>query len=150
MVFGTAWRILGHAADAEDVVQEAFLELHRLNGRWPVANWGALLRRLATCRALDRLRRRRATLPLDDLLLAGGDSGPEAAAIGHELADRLRREVAQLPGREGEVFCLRYFEEQSYQQIAQALDISTGAVAAALHKARAKLEARLAGALKGD
>jgi len=63
MVFGTAWRILGHTADTEDVVQEVFLEAYRLRAAEAVRCWPALLRRLATCRALDRLRHRRAALP---------------------------------------------------------------------------------------
>ena len=52
MVFGTAWRVLGHAADCEDVVQEVFLEAHKLQQSQPVRNWPGLLRKLATYRAL--------------------------------------------------------------------------------------------------
>jgi RNA polymerase sigma-70 factor (ECF subfamily) len=140
MVFGTAWRILGHAADTEDVVQEVFLEAHRLQDGVAVRNWGGLLRRLATFRALDRLRQRKHTCPLDHELPVGPDDEPEAAAIGRELAERLRQAVAQLPEREGTVFCLRYFDELTYQQIASSLDITVGAVGQALHKARTKLE----------
>ena len=149
MVFGTAWRILGHAADTEDVVQEVFLEAYRLRAD-SVRSWPGLLRRLAACRALDRLRQRKPTLSLHGLDLASSEDGPEATAIGRELADRLRQAVAELPGREGQVFCLRYFEDLSYQQIAEALAVSSGAVATALHKARAKLEALLTEAAKGD
>jgi DNA-directed RNA polymerase specialized sigma24 family protein len=58
MAFDTAWRLLGHAADTEDAVQEAFLEAFRLHGRQQVCNWGGLLQHLATRRAIDRLRRR--------------------------------------------------------------------------------------------
>jgi RNA polymerase sigma-70 factor (ECF subfamily) len=150
MVFDTAWRILGHAPDAEDVVQEVFLEVHRWNHTRRVRHWAGLLRRLATFRAVDCLRRRKATCPLDGLELAAGQEGPEAAAIGRELADRLRHAVAQLPPQEGAVFCLRYFEELPYQSIAEALDISGGAVAQALHKARAKLEPLLTEAVPGE
>ncbi len=150
-VFGTAWRILGHAADAEEVVQEVFLEALRVQRAQHVERWPGLLRRLAACRALDRLRQRQRSrcLALDDGLPEFGP-GPEAAAVGRELADRLRREVARLPQREGAVFCLRYFEDLSNQQIARALDISIGAVATALHKARAKLEAVLLEPVKGE
>jgi RNA polymerase sigma-70 factor (ECF subfamily) len=143
LVFGTAWRILGHTADTEDVVQEVFLEAHRLQQSQTVRHWAGLLRRLATCRALDRLRQRKATYSLDGLLLVDGADGPDATAIGRELAERLRQAVAQLPEREGAVFCLRYFEDLSYQRIAEVLHTSPGAVATALHKARAKLEALL-------
>jgi RNA polymerase sigma-70 factor (ECF subfamily) len=148
LVFATAWRILGHAADTEDVVQEVFLEIHRNNQ--PIRHWPAFLRRMAACRALDRLRQRKTVLPLDGVdPLAAGDS-PEEAVIGQELAERLRQAVAQLPQREGAVFCLRYFEDLSYQQIAETLNVSPAAVAAALHKARAKLEGLLTEAAKGE
>ena len=56
MAWTTAWRILGDAADAEDAVQDAFLDAVRLVRQGAVGDWGALLRRLATCRALDLLR----------------------------------------------------------------------------------------------
>ncbi len=143
MVFGTAWRILGHAADTEDVVQEVFLEAYRLRADGSVRHWGGLLRRLAACRALDRLRQRKATQPLDGLPLASPGAGPEEAAIGNELARRLRDAVGHLPRREAAVFCLRCFDDLSYQEIADTLHITTGAVAVALHKARGRLEALL-------
>ena len=143
MVYGTAWRILGHAADAEDVVQDVFLQVHQLQQAHPVRYWVGLLRRLAACRALDRLRRRRKTVPLDGLRLAAAIDAPDAALVERETSERLRGAIGRLPRREGEAFCLRYFEDLSYQQIAEALSITPGAAAAALHKARAKLEAAL-------
>ncbi len=149
-VFGTAWRILGHAADAEDVVQEVFLQAHQLARTRPVRFWGAFLRRLAACRALDRLRQRRVTVPIDGLDTACTDDGPEESAISHELAGRLREAVARLPEREAGVFCLRYYEELSYEEIAETLGIRVGAVGVALHKARAKLETQFSQAVTGD
>jgi RNA polymerase sigma-70 factor (ECF subfamily) len=149
VVFGTAWRILGHAADTEEVVQEVFLEAYRARQTRAVRHWGGFLRRLAACRALDRLRRRKPFLALNDNLAQPG-FGPEEAAIGKELAERLRQGIAQLPPREAAVFCLRYFEDLSYQQIAESLHITAGAAAVALHKARAKLESLLAEVTKGE
>ena len=150
MVFGTVWRVLGHAADTEDVVQEVFIEAHRWEQTKQVRHWPGFLRRLATCRALDRLRQRKHTVPLEDVLVANGQDSPEEEAIGHELAERLRQAVSQLPEREGAVFCLRYFDDLPYERIADHLEISRGAVAAALHKARAKLEALLTEAATGE
>lgn len=150
LVFSTAWRILGHAADTEDVVQEVFIEADRIRQTRPVRSWAGLLRRLAACRAIDRLRQRKAHQSLDGLMLAATTDGPEDVAIEHELADRLREAVAQLPEREGTVFCLRYFDDLSYQRIAEVLNIRSGAVAVALHKARHKLEALLTEAPQGE
>lgn len=146
IVFGTVWRILGHAADTQDVVQDVFLEAYRLRSAGPVQHWGGLLRRLAACRALDRLRQRRRKMmhSLNGLDLVSREDGPIEAAVVNELAERVRQAIVQLPHREAEVFCLRYLEEMSYEQIAATLHISRGAVAAALHKARAKLERLLA------
>jgi RNA polymerase sigma-70 factor (ECF subfamily) len=150
MVFATAWRILGHDADAEDVVQEVFLQVHQITRQGPVRYWVGLLRRLATCRALDRLRQRRVAVSLDESSLASSTPGPDAVLLEKELAERLRQAIAALPQREGAVFCMRYFEDLSYQQIAEALRIRVGAVATALHKARAKLEAFLLEPVTGD
>jgi RNA polymerase sigma-70 factor (ECF subfamily) len=145
MAFDTAWRLLGHVADTEDVVQEALLDAFRLHSRQPVGNWGGLLRQLATRRAIDRLRERRTRPPLPPgppaLEPAAPQSEqPESAAIGHELADRLRRAVAELPDREARVFSLRYFGEMPNGDIAETLGISADAVGVALHKARKGLK----------
>jgi RNA polymerase sigma-70 factor (ECF subfamily) len=150
LVFATAWRILGHAADTEDVVQEVFLQVHQLQRTHAVRCWAGLLRRLAACRALDRLRQRKNTVSLNGMALAAPGEGPEATAVERELADRLRQAISQLPDREAAVFCLRYFDDLSYQDIADALHIQTGAVASALHKARLKLETFLLETVQGE
>lgn len=150
MVFGTAWRILGHTADTEDVVQEVFLEAHQRSQTQPVRHWGGFLRCLASCRALDRLRVRKTLHSVDGMSLIDRSDGPEEIAREHELAARLRRAVARLPEREGAVFCLRFFEDLPYEQIAETLSITRGAVAQALHKARAKLEDLLTETAKRD
>jgi RNA polymerase sigma-70 factor (ECF subfamily) len=70
--------------------------------------------------------------------------------VERELADRLRQAITQLPDREAAVFCLRYFDDLSYQDIAETLHIQTGAVASALHKARLKLETFLLETVQGE
>lgn len=143
VVFGTAWRILGHAADTEDVVQDVFIEADRIRQTRQVRHWGALLRRLAACRAIDRLRQRKDTQPLDDQVLVDRADTPDAAAMNNELSQRLRQAIATLPAQEGAVFCLRYFDDLSNQRIGEVLNLRPGAVAVALHKARARLESLL-------
>ena len=53
----TVYRLVGNDADAWDCVQETFLEAVKIDRREPVRDWPALLRHLATARALDLLRR---------------------------------------------------------------------------------------------
>jgi RNA polymerase sigma-70 factor, ECF subfamily len=145
MAFDTAWRLLGHAGDTEDAVQEAFLEAFRLHGRQQVRNWGGLLRQLATRRAIDRLRQRCAvlTLPLGALAVdpASPESEqPESVAVERELAERLRWGIAKLSDREANVFSLHYLGERANGEIAETLGISADAVGVALHKARNRLK----------
>jgi RNA polymerase sigma factor (sigma-70 family) len=141
MAFDTAWRLLGHTADADDAVQEAFLDAFKLYSRQPIENWGGLLRSLATRRAIDRLRSRRSSMTaIKTEPPAAVSDQPECAAIEHELAHRLRQAVATLPDREATVFSLRYFGEMTNPMIAETLNITLDAVGMALHKARAKLK----------
>jgi RNA polymerase sigma-70 factor, ECF subfamily len=140
MAYATAWRILGNDSDSDDAVQDALVDAFRVYRQQPVASWGALLRRLATCRALDALRKRRNVQPFEQDRPAPAATQPDAVAVGTELATRLRAALAELPDREQQVFSLRYFGELTNSEIAAALAINTGAVAAAMHKARTRLE----------
>jgi RNA polymerase sigma-70 factor (ECF subfamily) len=116
----------------------------RLRADGSVRSWPGYLRKMAACRALDRLRqKRRPVFSLNGLTVQTRAPGPDLLAIESELADRLREAIAELPEREAEVFCLRYFDDLSYQEIADSLDITTGAAAQALHKARGRLEIAL-------
>ncbi|MGC8639145.1 MAG: RNA polymerase sigma factor [Isosphaeraceae bacterium] len=117
--FDAAWRLLGHAADTEDVVREVLVDAFRLHARQKVANWGALRRHLSTRRAIDRLRKRGSVtlLPLGAFEFSAPDSEqPESVAAERELADRLRWAIAELPDREASVFSLRYFGEIAHGQ----------------------------------
>src|SRR3954469_9690311 len=57
-VWRTLWRLLGNRADADDCFQETFLAALTFSRAQKVRHWSALLQRLATARAVDRLRAR--------------------------------------------------------------------------------------------
>ena len=160
-VWRTAYRLLGNRADAEDCFQEAFLDALQLSRRQAVRHWPALLRRLATARAVDRLRRRyrRAAHELTEGALPTGQDGaaevlsetlpadavaPPQQAEAAELSALLREALAELPGRQAEVFCLHCLEGWSYQEIATHLETTTDAVGVTLHRARGRLRELLA------
>jgi RNA polymerase sigma-70 factor, ECF subfamily len=141
----TVHRLVGNHADAWDCVQETFLEAVKIDRREPVRNWSALLRHLATARALDLLRRRsrqrsRHNSEADPAWAISRDPGPSANAEANELADRLRTAVGQLPRRQAEVFCLVCFEQMNGEEVAERLGISPTAARMLLSRARAHLK----------
>ena len=142
-VFGVACRILGEPADAEDVVQEVFMEAQRVAASKKIKNWAAFLKRLAAFRSLDRLRQRKQTVPLDESFVADDRGNPQKIAMKVELDVAIRNAIAQLPQQQAAVLYLRYFENLSYQQIAQTLRVSQSAVGTALGKARCQLKVLL-------
>ncbi len=146
LVWRTAYRLLGNHADTADCFQETFLAALELSRRQPVRNVSGLLVRLATTRAIDRLRQRSRRERRTD-----GGNGAETCATGdpagqaqdQELVGQLREAIGELPEQEAKVFCLRYLNEMSYRQIARELSIGINAVGVALFRAKAKLRAAL-------
>jgi RNA polymerase sigma-70 factor, ECF subfamily len=150
LVVRISWRILGHASDVEDNVQEVFLEAFRLHAKETIRHWRGLFRRLATLGALARLRRRRREVSLADVVLLDRGDLPEEDAIRGELESKLRTAVAALPEREGASFSLRYFEGLELTEIARTLEISYSAAATAVCRARRKLQESFAETLVED
>jgi RNA polymerase sigma-70 factor, ECF subfamily len=142
-VWRTAYRLLSNQADADDCFQETFLAALKVSNRQLVRNWPALLQRLATSRAIDRLRqrlRRRRREEAGDLALAeGADGDPSRPVEAAELAGDLRWAITKLSRRQAEAFCLHELGDWSYQQIADELGTSSGAVGVMLHRTRQKL-----------
>jgi RNA polymerase sigma-70 factor (ECF subfamily) len=141
LVFRTAYRITGNAADAEDVLQTIFLRLIRQPdaAAIPVDKEASYLRRAAVNASLDLLRTRQSSraVPLKEEALQGRHARPLPDG---ELKDCLRRAFATLSARSAEIFALRHFEDFSNRQIAEALNMSQVLVAVTLHRARRQLQ----------
>jgi RNA polymerase sigma-70 factor (ECF subfamily) len=146
-VWRTVYRLLGRRADAEECFQETFLAALELWRREAVRHPRAALLRLATARAVDRLRRRyrktdRETHGAWDPAAHPGEAPPQQAAA-NELSQRLREALTLLPEKQADVFCLYALEDWSYSEIAQELGVSVDAVGVLLHRGRAKLRTAL-------
>ena len=124
-VFRIASRILGHHQDAEDVAQDVFCEVYQLHAKTSVDNWPALLRRIATLRSIDQLRRRRTTVPLEAAQFADTCSDPLDRVVAGELVNRLRQAMTELSEQQAAVFSLRYFEGLSNSEISESLGVNT-------------------------
>lgn len=142
-VFRVAFRILRSVQDAEDVSQDVFTEAFRLHKTGPIQSWTGMLVRLATLRSIDRLRRRRPSVELQE-----GDrrstAGPFEEVEARELAHWLQQAIAQLPDVQATVFVMHHFEQLSRAEVAAALGVSPEAVSTALYKARQRLLTQLA------
>jgi len=141
MVFRTAYRVTGNAADAEDVLQTVFLRMvRREESADAIERPESYLRRAAVHAALDLVRARRHPAEVDlNRLPAATGSWPD----GGDLRELLRRAVSELPARSAEIFTLRFFEGLTNPQIASALGISSITVAVTLHRTRRELQKKL-------
>ncbi len=147
-----AYRILGDANTAEDLVQEVFFELWRRRGELDIrTSLAAYLRRSVVNRSLNHLRNQR-------LPLAGTEDWPPAGLVAPplvpslevlELEEAVRRAIDQLPERCRLVFVLSRFEELSHKEIAERLDISPKTVENQMTRALRLLREMLAHLLTG-
>src|SRR5947209_9205691 len=113
-VWRTARRLLNNEADAADCFQRTFVSALEVARKEAVRNWPALLKRLVTARALERLRQRRregdrmTILPEQAADRRAVD--PAEAAAANELAARLREALTELEPRQAQVVCLACLE----------------------------------------
>jgi len=143
---------VGDADEALDLTQEAFVSAHRALRRYdpgrPMRSWLAAIA-LNKCRDWARRRtvRRFFTFarPIDDVVEAVADEGPDQAALAadrQELA-RLRREIAALPATLREPLVLYTIEGMSQAETAALLSITEKAVETRLRRARIRLAERI-------
>ena len=145
MLFAVAWRMLGDAAEAEDVVQEAMTKAWVKAASWtPVGGGlGGWLRRIATNLCIDRQRKR--AFVSDAEIPERADDSPSADV----LIDEARRQAAvaaamqALPDRQRAAIVLTYYEGVSNAEAAAVLGIGVKALESLLVRARQGLSRSL-------
>lgn len=141
-------RLTGWPGDVEDVVQEVFLSalrnLKSFRGQSSISTW-------LTAITINHCRSRHRRLRAAKALLAGWLQMPrrttvaaEGTLAADERLDRVRAAMARLKRPLREVIVLKYLQEMSTLQVAEALGLSVGAVDVRLHRARARLKEMLA------
>lgn len=146
MVYRTAYRVTGSAADAEDVLQTVFLRLtRRTPDAEPMGTVEGYLRRSAVNAAVDLVRARHSarSVQIDDVpplhLTQDSPLNPERALRGGEIRDWLRGAIAKLSPRAAEIFTMRFFEDKENPEIAEILGTTTATVAVTLHRTRERI-----------
>ena len=137
-LYGVALRVVGNREWAEDVVQEAYLNIWRIAGDYraalspPMAWMGVIVR----SRALDFLRRRQseradAALELDDAMaetIASDEPAPGDLLLASEQAHALNACLNQLETRQRQVVSMAYLRDLSHSELAAELKIPLGTV----------------------
>jgi RNA polymerase sigma-70 factor (ECF subfamily) len=155
-VYNVALRLTGHPTEAEEVMQETFINACRgaeaFEGRSSLSTW---LYRIATNNGLMRRRQKETpvvsldTSPNDDdefwpRQLADWDWNPESITLTGELQHVMDKAVEELPEQLRAVFILRDLEGVSTKEAADVLDISPSNAKVRLHRARLLLREHLA------
>jgi RNA polymerase sigma-70 factor (ECF subfamily) len=147
-IYSLCLRMVGNIAEAEDLTQEAFLQLHRKIGTFrgdsAFSTW---LHRLVINVVLMHLRRKGlSVISLDEAMEPAQDEGPGRSFGTADLAltgtiDRLalERAIGDLPAGYRLIFVLHDIEGYEHNEIASMLDCSIGNSKSQLHKARLKL-----------
>ena len=148
-VYALCLRMVGNTAEAEDLTQEAFLQLFRkiatFRGESAFSTW---LHRLAVNVVLMKLRKKTlAETPLEDTNDPGEESGgprkeiggPDLLLTGSIDRVNLERAIDQLPPGYKQVFVLHDIEGFEHNEIAGLMNCSIGNSKSQLHKARMRL-----------
>lgn len=142
-------KMVNNKTDAEDLMfeafEKAFASLHFYSPQFAFSTW---LFKIASNNTIDFIRKRKAqTISLDVDTTNNDDRGyinsipanvlsPDEEAIRAQRASMMRQKVSLLKGRYRRLIELRYFNEFSYEEIAQELAIPLGTVKAQLFRAR--------------
>ena len=146
-IVNIAFNIVGNPQDAEDIAQETFIKAYLSIGRLASANaFYRWLVRIAVNLSIDKkvangLRR---TQPLSYTLPQPSTESPEKMVEQREQQKRILAAMDRITLEQRTVLVLREFQELSYEEIAQILDIPLGTVKSRINAARLRLRELLA------
>jgi len=145
-ILALARRMLGDAAEAEDIAQETFLRAWRQAARWRpgAARFDTWLHTVALNLCRDRMRRRRETAMPD--VPEVPDPAPPADAVLDETAQArtVQDAIAALPERQREALILVHYQDLTNIAAAAAMEISVEALESLLARGRRSLRATFA------
>lgn len=140
-------RIVLDHDDADDVLQNTFIKAFRyinsFNGDCKLYSW---LYRIATNESLSFIKDKARKLKISDETLQEKmiqNLTSDVYFEGDVIALKLQQAVALLPEKQKLVFNMKYFQEQTYEEISSILETSVGGLKASYHLAVKKIEAYL-------
>lgn len=157
LVAGTVARMLGSNSDVEDIAQQVFIRVWKSAGRYVArAKFTTWLLKITRNLVFNEMRRAKRhphlpvqiepgeEMPLKDEAMAT----PDANLLQAELQAEIEKAIMLLPDTQRMALVLRRYEELSYEEIADVLDLSVPAIKSLLFRARTELRERLKGYLE--
>ena len=153
LVAGTVARMLSSNSDVEDIAQQVFVRVWKSAGRYVArAKFTTWLLKITRNLVFNEMRRAKRhprvpvqiepeaeEMPLKDEATAT----PDATLLQAELQSAIETAITLLPETQRMALVLRRYEELSYEEISDVLDLSVSAVKSLLFRARTELRARL-------
>src|SRR6202047_730268 len=159
LVAGTVAQMVGSNSDVENIAQQVFIRVWKSAGRYvPRAKFTTWLLKITRNLVFNELRRskRHAHIPIqiepsaEEIPLKDETNpSPDASLLETELRQAIERAITELPESQRMALILRRYEELSYEQIGEILNLSVPAVKSVLFRARTELRARLSKYLNG-
>ena len=157
-VVGTVAKMLGGASDAEDIAQQVFIRVWKSAARYkPSAKFTTWMFTITRNLVFNEMRRRqrKPAVSMDEreeeYNLSAPDektTSPDEQVLEHELVKAIDAAIHELPEKQRLAVILRRYEDRSYEEIADVLDLSLSAVKSLLFRARAQLKENLQGYLE--
>ena len=153
-VINTCFGMVHNLNDAEDIAQDVFIEvfrsIHNFRADSKISTW---LYRIAVNRSLNHIRdnkRRKWFQSIDDLVkeknmmlnhLASENPATDIESL--QRANILHEAIGSLPENQKTAFTLNKYEDLSYKEIAEIMDVSVASVESLIHRAKTRLQKKL-------
>lgn len=141
-MYNTSLRIVNNAADAEDLIQESFIDAFKNIERFNYqSTFGAWLKRIVINKSINHLRDKKLRLiEINQTIISEleNDEGFDETEIKFKVAE-IKNAVSRLPDGYRTVFTLNAFEGYDYDEIAEMLSITPSTVRTQYHRAKKQL-----------
>jgi RNA polymerase sigma-70 factor (ECF subfamily) len=145
-ILGLAQRMLGDAAEADDVAQEAFLRVWKQAPKWRpgVARFDTWLHRVTLNLCYDRLRRRREIVTDTPPERPDESAAPDRGLLAQDTGNRVTQAMQRLPDRQREAIVLCHYQELGNIEAAAVMGVTVEALESLLSRGRRSLRTALA------
>ena len=145
-LFRFSLRIVGNSPEAEDVVQEVLIKMWNQREQWDqYQNLEAWCMRMTKNLSIDKLRSKHHKVGIiaEGMDFVAPNMAPDRQTELHDEVGRIRRLMSTLPDKQRMVMQLRDLDGQSYQEIADQLEMPVNQVKVYLFRARQKIRTEL-------